>query len=265
MKKILLCPPQYYDIEYEINPWMDVKRKANKDKVYAEYASLKQKFDELGIEYSEIEPQPGLPDMVYAANYGFAEGQKFIKANFMYPERRKEADFAQEYLEKLGYETLTIPSDIFFEGQGDLLKTSNQYFFGWGKRSQPTAKPYLETLLNQPLIDFELINPYYYHLDTCFAPLNDTTVMINQRSFKPEGLKKIYETFANVIETSEQDNQFLCCNLVVWEKNIIVGKGITAATVNTLQEFGFTTHQIDTTEYLKGGGSVKCLSLELFD
>jgi N-dimethylarginine dimethylaminohydrolase len=96
MKKILLCPPTYYDIEYVINPWMNLERKADKPKVWAEYESLKAKYTELGQEFMEMEAQPGLPDMVYAANFGFAEGNKFVKANFMYPERRKESDFAEE-------------------------------------------------------------------------------------------------------------------------------------------------------------------------
>lgn len=265
MKKILLCPPTYYDIEYEINPWMDITRKANKEKVWQEYESLKAKYIELGIEFMEIEGQPGLPDMVYAANYGFAEGNKFIKANFMYPERRKEADFAETYLAKMGYEILTVPDEIYFEGQGDLLKTSDTYFFGWGKRSNPTAKSYLEQFLGKPVVDFELINPYYYHLDTCFAPLTDDIVIINQRSFKPEGLAKVHEHFSTVIETSEQDNNVLCCNLVTFGKNIILGKGVTPAFIEQLGSIGYTVHEIDTTEYLKGGGSVKCLSLELFE
>ena len=265
MKKILLCPPTYYDIEYEINPWMDINRKANKEKVWKEYESLKAKYTELGLEFMEIEAEPGLPDMVYAANFGFAEGKKFIKATFKFPERRKESDFAEEYLKKLGYEILTIPEEIYFEGQGDLLKTSDKYFYGWGKRSVPEAKVYLEQYLDKPVIDFELINPYYYHLDTCFAPLSDDTVLINQRSFTPDSLKKVYEHFPNVIETSEEDNKVLCCNLVVWNKNIVVAKGITIALIEKLDSIGFKVHQIDTTEYLKGGGSVKCLSLELFD
>lgn len=265
MKKILLCPPTYYDIEYEINPWMDVNRKANKEKVQLEYANLKAKYTELGIEFMEIEPQPGLPDMVYAANFGFAEGKKFIKATFKYPERRKEADFAEAYMKNLGYEILTLPEEIFFEGQGDLLKTSTHYFMGWGKRSMPEAKKYLEQYLDKPVVDFELINPYYYHLDTCFAPIADDIVMINQRSFKPEGLKKVYEYFPTVIETSEQDNSVLCCNQVVFGNNIVLGKGITLALIEKLGGLGYKVHEIDTTEYLKGGGSVKCLSLELFD
>jgi N-dimethylarginine dimethylaminohydrolase len=165
----------------------------------------------------------------------------------------------------LGYEILKVPETIFFEGQGDLLKTSSMYFFGWGKRSQVESKPYLEEFLGKPVVDFQLINPYYYHLDTCFAPLADDTVMINQRSFMPEGLAKIREIFPNVIETSEQDNTVIGCNLVTVGKNIVVGKGISLALIETLAKFGYKVHEIDTTEYLKGGGSVKCLSLELFD
>ena len=39
---VLLCPPTYYQIEYEINPWMDVKRRVNKPRAEEQYENLKE-------------------------------------------------------------------------------------------------------------------------------------------------------------------------------------------------------------------------------
>lgn len=263
MKRILLCPPNYYDIEYEINPWMHVAHKVDPEKVMATYKKVKEIYTSIGIELYEITPQKGLPDMVYSANFGEVVGDTFIQSNFKFPQRRREADFAARYFkESFAFNTVTIPENIFFEGQGDLLNDGTRFFFGWGKRSEQSAKPYLEKFLNAEVIDFELINPYYYHLDTCFAPLTSDLVMINPQSFKPEGLKKVYQSFSTVIETNDQDNQVLACNLVHAGKNIVFAKGCSESLREKLHEEGYSLYEVDTTEYIKGGGSVKCISFE---
>ena len=263
MKRILLCPPDYYDIEYEINPWMHTSNKVDHEKVQSIYQQIKSLYLSLDIEVHEIQAEKGLPDMVYSANFGEVRGNTFIKSNFRFSQRRAEADFAAKFFqEKFGYKTVSLPEDIFFEGQGDLLNDGKRFFFGWGKRSQQEAKPYLEKYLDAEVIDFELINPYYYHLDTCFTPLTPDLVMINPKSFKPEGLKKIHEIFSQVIETNEEDNNFLACNLINAGKNIVFAKGSSKVLREKLEGLGYILHEVDMTEYIKGGGSVKCISFE---
>ena len=201
--------------------------------------------------------------MVYTANFGYVKNNLFIVASFKFPQRRGESALASAYLkDTFGYETVTLPDGIYYEGQGDLLSDGTRFFFGWGKRSDKKAKEYLEKYLQSPIIDFELVDPYYYHLDTCFAPLTQNIVVINPRSFTDDGKKKIYTLFSDVIETNEQDNDFLACNLVHVGKDIIVGKGTSEMFQNELSKRGYTIHEIPMIEYLKGGGSVKCCSLE---
>lgn len=263
MDRILLCPPNFYGIEYEINPWMHISNQVITQNAFSAYYQIKEIYLSLGMEIHEIQPENGLPDMVYSANFGQVSGQRFLKANFKYPQRRKEADLAAAYFaEKFGFATESLPEDIYFEGQGDLLNDGKRFFLGWGKRSDQKAKPYIEKFLNTEVIDFELINPYYYHLDTCFAPLTPDLVMINPKSFKPEGIQKVYDSFANVIETNDEDNQVLACNLVHSGKNIVFAKGTSKPLREKLQTLGYTIHEVDMTEYIKGGGSIKCVSFE---
>lgn len=133
VKKVLLCPPSFYDIEYEINPWMHVNNKVNPAKVKKEYEELKNVYENLNVEILEIAQEKNLPDMVYSANYGFPFKNIFIKSNFKFAQRRPEADFSRAYLEKLGFETLELPKNINWEGQGDLLTIGGKYFFGFWK------------------------------------------------------------------------------------------------------------------------------------
>ncbi len=263
MKNILLCPPTKFDIEYEINPWMHLENKADRTLVMESYSLLKATLMKLGASLYEINQAEGLPDMVYTANFGFVSGNRFIAANYMFRERRGESKLAAEYFDReFGFTPVFLPETVYFEGQGDLLTDGERYFFGWGKRSHREAKGYLEEHLGHELIDFELVDPFYYHLDTCFAPLSPDVVVINPRSFTEEGKEKIYKIFPSVIETSEADNMFLACNLVCLGKEIVVGKGITDEFKRDLYAYGYTTHEIPMGEYLKGGGSVKCCSFE---
>jgi len=262
MKTIIVCPPVYYRIEYSINPWMDVKSKVNKTKVFKEYHNLIELYKKLGGKVVEIVPENGLPDMVYTANAGYAERKTFIKANFKFSQRKKEADIVEDFFKnKLGFKTYQLPKNIFFEGTGDLFKINGRYFFGWGPRSDKKAKKHLEKILNKPIIDLELVNPYFYHLDTCFGPLSKDIVLINPKVFTKSGLEKIKKYFKKVIQVSENDNQKLACNLIVIDNNVIISQGISLKLANEMSNNGFNVYEMDMSEYLKGGGSVKCVSL----
>ncbi len=264
MKKVLLCQPTFYDIEYEINPWMHVENKVDKNKVLEEYKQLKDAYQSLGVKVLEIEPIKGLPDMIYAANIGFAKDNLFIKSNFKFPQRRKESIYSKIFFQNLNYKVAELPENIYFEGQGDLLYCNGKYFMGYGKRSSIEAKKYLEDFLKTEITEFKLSDPYFYHLDMSFAPLDDSTVLINKNSFDKEGLEKIYQCYNNVITSSDSDNKIFACNLVVAGKNIVIGKGISAMLRINLNKLGFEIYEIPMNEYRKGGGSVKCLTLEFF-
>ena len=259
--KLLLCSSDYFRIEYEINPWMKISDNADAAQVLKQYQVLKDTILSTGIEVEEILPDKLYPDMVYTANYGFIQGKKFIQANFKYEQRRGEAGLASEYFREKGFEIHTLPQDIYFEGEGDLLKNGNRYFLGHGKRTMQESAPYLEKILQSEIIPLKLVDPYYYHLDTCFAPLTADTVIVNPESFTVEGMKLIRSSFKNIIHASKEDNKVLACNLVKYKNHIITGKGITEQLKKYLQDFGYQVHEVPMSQYIKGGGSVKCCSL----
>ncbi len=265
MKKILMCPPESFAIEYEINPWMKIGNMVDKEKAFKSYNELKAAYQNLGVEVFELKPQKGFPDMIYTANIGYAEKNVFIKANFKFEQRRPESDFAKDFFEEKDFRIFTLPEDIYFEGEGDLIRSSHKYFLGWGKRTDLKAKNFIEDILQKEIIDLELIDPFYYHLDTCFAPLNDNAALINRNSFTENGMQKIYDNFETVIEVDANDNSQLACNLVVVDSTVILGKRISAKLEEQLNKLNFRVTQIDMCEFLKGGGSVKCLSQEIFD
>jgi N-dimethylarginine dimethylaminohydrolase len=264
MKTLILCPPLHFDITYEINPWMNTQIQVNKNTVHQQYTSLKKMYESIGILFKEITPEAGLSDQVYTTDTGHAERNIFIKSNFRYPERRNESLLMAHFLEKKGYEIKTIPEGIYFEGQGDFVRNTNAYFLGHGKRSMKEAAPFLEKILKKQVIPIELPDPYFYHLDTCFSSLSTDVALMYLPAFTSEGSQKIKGHFKTVISIDESDAKQFVCNLVVYGNHLIINSGISESLEKTLADLGFEVHRVDMSEYIKGGGSVKCISLQLY-
>jgi arginine dihydrolase len=263
-KKIMMCPPDYFEIEYSINPWMNPAIKVDKAEAFKQYNALKDEIQKAGGEIVELKPSRNLPDMIYTSNAGYAEEDVFIKANFKSHQRQHESAKAEKYFKENKYQIFEVPENIIFEGEGDLIRSKSKYFLGWGQRSDLIAKDYIEDIIGKEVLALELVDPYFYHLDTCFGPLNDNIVVLNENAFSEESLIKIYEKFRTVITTNKQDNSVLACNLVVIGNNVILGKGISDDLRNELRRHRFNVVETVMSEFLKGGGSVKCLALEIF-
>jgi len=261
---VLLTPPDYYDIEYEINPWMHIENKVNRKKVTEEFENLKSIYKKLGLDVWIMDAQKDLPDMVYTANCGFVIDDLFIKSNYKFRQRRKESDFAEELFRNKNFKIVRLPENIFFEGQGDMFFRDGKFFLGFGKRSSRQAHDYIKDFIGQDPVSIEVNDPYFYHLDTCFAPIGKDTVVIKPTSLTRDGLDKIKKNFKHIIYAWDKDNPFMCANIVAVGDTVIAGKGIGPGMKKKLKERGFDTIETPMTEYFKGGGSVKCLTLEFF-
>lgn len=273
MKEVLLCPPTKFDVTYSINPWMDTSVPVNRKKAAKEHNQLTQTYKSLGLHIREIPQEEDLPDMVFTANFGVSVDTTFIPANFKNNERKRESIVAKDYFERAGFTIAELPKDITWEGQGDFLKAGDIYIMGHGQRSDIRARGPIADILGiqeKDIVPLELKDPRYYHIDTALAPLDDKTVVINPKAFDDANLAKIRQTFSDVIETSEADNNILGCNLMVVEdkdmhtKIIVKTKGISEELKHEFSVRGYQTRDIPTEEFRKAGGSVKCLTLELY-
>lgn len=261
MPRVVMCPPDHFSVEYIINPWMDPGAVIDRTRATSQYTALKETYAALGATVLEIPPQEDLPDMTFAANHGTVVGNVFIPANFTYAERQSESIHAREFFADLGFTVREINPKLRFEGQGDLLLAGDTYFLGFGPRTDREVEDALAPLLGRPIITLELVDPLFYHLDTCFAPLGNQAVMITPRAFTSEGLQRIHKQFRTVIEVQDEDNALLPCNLVRISQHVVMNKGASAHVRQSLEGLGLTVHHVDTSEFLKSGGSVKCLTL----
>lgn len=259
-----MCPPKYFEIKYEINPWMSTSNNIDYQKAYIQYTKLKNTYNKLNIKLNEIFPNPFLPDQVYTTDVGFAQSKIFLKANFKFENRKKEADIAEIHFKKNNFKIEYLPSHIFFEG-GDLVKSRDNLFLGYGKRTSKEAGAFIENIFNKNVVLIKLDNPYYYHLDTLFCPLNSSVAMIYKDALSTVEFDKLSAYYKNIIEVTKQDTDVFACNSVVSDNNVVMPFGISENLKSQIKKYGFKIFEIEFSEYLKGGGGIHCASLEIYD
>jgi N-dimethylarginine dimethylaminohydrolase len=133
---------------------------------------------------------------------------------------------------------------------------------GYGFRTSINAYEIIAKAWKVPVIAVELTDPDFYHIDTCFTVLNNNTVLIYPGAFKPEGLEMIRELFSDVIESPETEaRKNMACNAFCPDtKNVIIQAG-SNETNGKLKEKAFNVIEVDTSEFIKGGGSVFCMKM----
>ena len=262
MRKLVLCPPDHYNIEYEINPWMSRERGAEVEVAQAQWKELHAKLSSLDTEISLVTPQPRLPDMVFTANAGLAIGNKFVPSNFRHEERAGEAPHFAAFMEEKGYEIAWLPKELYFEGEGDALFAGDALFCGYKFRSDIQSHRAVADIFGCLVISVELVNPRFYHLDTCFCPLPDGSAFWFPEAFDEYGQRVIRDHVRDIIDVAAEEAAFFSCNAVVIERDIVLPSGATRLTAQ-LRERGYTCHQLPMTEFLKAGGACKCLTMFL--
>ncbi len=257
----LLCRPDFYDVQYEINPWMKVSRAPERAKAQAEWRALESVFRKLSVTVELVDPVDGLPDMVFTANAGLVSGKKAVLSRFRHVERQGEEEHFERWFSAHGFEVIKLTSGSF-EGEGDALFAEDRLVGGYGFRSdRPVYEEIAEKLGLAEVLPVQLINSYFYHLDTCFCPLGDGTAMIYPGAFTPEDVRAL-EKFLTLIAVPENDAKRFACNAVVLGKDVIVPAGC-EETYAILRARGFTVHPVQLDEYIKAGGAAKCLSLKV--
>ena len=257
-----MCPPTYYTVNYEINPWMNVRSKPDKHKAPIQWKNYQKLLAKLKIKVHKIMPRPGLPDMVFTANAGLLIKKQFIVSNFRYPQRQGEAKFFSQWFKRRGHEVVNLPENLFFEGEGDALIFGDTLVAGFRFRSDIHSHRYIGAIIRKRVVSIELVNSNYYHLDTCFCPLNNETAMYYPGAFDKYGKKALTHLVPNLIKISKKDAMNFCCNALVSGKKIIMNN-CTGKLKNRLEQIGFKVYCLDFSEFIKAGGSSKCLALYL--
>ncbi len=259
---ILMCSPEFYGIEYEINPWMNTKRDVDHSLAVEQWSRLRSLLESLGAKISLVAPKKGLPDLVFTANAAMIYREDAVLSRFRHQQRQGEESLFDARLSELGFNVRPLESKMYFEGAGDALFCGDTLFAGYQKRSEALSHQQIAELIGQRVIPMELVDDYYYHLDTCFCPLSPSQAIYYPAAFDDYGKKVLVEHVEQLIPVGEAEARSFACNAVVVGKDVVTNTGCPQLH-EALRSEGFRPHATPLGEFVKSGGSAKCLTLRL--
>jgi N-dimethylarginine dimethylaminohydrolase len=282
-RKVLMCRPTYFEVIDVKNVHMESQTgKVDKHAAMQEWEGLKSAYEELVKTQLldnvwVIEGAPGCEDMVFAANQSFPwlteEGRKVVVMSKMFHESRKrEVPYFEDFYKVQGYEIIHLHKTSNFEGMGDTIPHPGKrlLYGGYGHRSTQNAYEELTTVLKVPVVALQLPDPRFYHLDTCFVPLDENEVMLCREAFTEEGLSAISKLFEKVhIIPVDEASAYFSLNAHVLHDDATNRKVAflhpgSKETVKLLRSLQFEVHEISTHEFMKSGGSVFCMKMMMF-
>lgn len=264
--RFLMCPPDHYDVDYVINPWMEGNiHKSSRDRAVEQWQGLYQILqDQATVDL--VTPQKGVPDLVFTANAGLVLGDNVVLSRFLHKERQGEEPYFKEWFEQNGYNVYELPKDLPFEGAGDALldREGRWLWAGYGFRSELDSHPYLAKWLDIEVLSLRLIDDRFYHLDTCFCPLLNGYLLYYPGAFDSYSNRLIEMRVApeKRIAIAEADAVNFACNAVNIEHIVVMNKA-SEDLKSRLSEAGFQMLETPLTEFLKAGGAAKCLTLRV--
>lgn len=258
---ILMCPPDYFAIEYEINPWMNRHQPSDHAEALKQWQALHQLLSSLGVQIELMTPVSGLPDLVFTANAGLVWNNIVFLSTFRHAARQGETVVDEEWFTAAGFETRKLPEPYAFEGAGDALFCGDTLYAGYMIRSEASAMHWLAGAMGCRVIPLQLIDSRFYHLDTCFCPLDSESAIYFPGAFDDYARKSLQQ-IPRLIPVEEAEAARFCCNAVVVGKNVVLNSGCPQLEAALISE-GFQPHSTPLDEFLKSGGSAKCLTLRL--
>lgn len=265
-RHFVMCPPEHFDVTYAINPWMDPAIPVDRARAQSQWWDLRDAYLGLGHRVELIQPVPGLPDMVFAANGAVSVGDHTYGAAFAFPQRQPEAHAHVDFLRSLGH-TVARPEHVN-EGEGDFLVLGDRILAGHGFRTTTAAHEEAAGVLGRPVVSLELVDPRFYHLDVAIGVLDDgrddspADIAWFPGAFSPDSRALLRTLFPGSLECSEAEALTFGLNLVSDGLNVLLPReaGRLATDLGTR---GYRPRPVDLGEFVKGGGSVKCCTAEL--
>ncbi|WP_156761214.1 dimethylargininase [Microbacterium karelineae] len=267
LRRYLMCRPEHFTVSYSINPWMEPANPTDTSLAVRQWQTLYDTYVSLGHEIELIDPQPGLPDMVYTANGGFVIDGVAYPPRFRYEERQGEEGWFTQWFRDNGYEVRGPES--MNEGEGDFLLAGDVILAGRGFRSSDDSHREIAAIFGREVISLTLVDPRFYHLDTALSVLDPVvdpgatpTIAYLPGAFDEESRRILAERFPDAIRVADADGAVFGLNSASDGKNVFISPRATGFE-RQLAERGYTPVTVDLSELLLGGGGIKCCTLEL--
>lgn len=261
-RRYLMCPPTHFTVTYSINPWMDPAKPTDTALAVAQWERLRRLLVGLGHRVDLIEPEPLLPDMVFAANGATIVAGRVLAARFRHPQRAAEAPAYASWFRARGYQV--HEATHVNEGEGDYLVTGTRILAGSGFRTDPAAHAEAQRALGRPVVGLELVDPRFYHLDTALAVLADDEIMYFPEAFSAHSRRLLQELYPDAVTATEEDALVFGLNAVSDGRHVVLSAQAVGLAAR-LAARDYVPIDIELSELLKSGGGAKCCTLEVRD
>ena len=264
----LMCPPEWYDVDYVINPWMAGNlHRPSRDTAFMQWKSLYQELQRIA-DVRLLHAREGAPDMVFVAHAAVVQHGVATISSFTHPQRQTEEQHVKQWLEEAGFLLWATPRETSFEGEGDALFDANggHLWAAHGVRTCKISHRHLANAWHTAMTSLHLVDPRFYHLDLCFAPLSGGYLMYFPGAFDAASLKKIEAAYGKDkrIVVSELEATQFACNVINAGQDILMGV-VESDLAKRLTGLGFDVTELELSEFQRGGGSAKALALRLSD
>ena len=281
-RHFLMCPPTFFDVVYRINPWMDPDHPVDRPRALRQWERLVRSYRAAGHRVDLLDPVPGLPDMVFAANGATVVDGRVLAARFATAERAPEADHHRAWHRR--HPDARTPPDgtgrglpggpptapavqeavAVNEAEGDFAVLADRVLAGHGFRTSRDAHDELARLTGRPVVSLELVDQYLYHLDVALAVLDDRRdhIAYHPPAFSAESQALLAELFPDALLADAADVACLGLNAVSDGARVWLARGADHL-CGLLVGAGYTPVEVDLSELRLGGGGVKCCTQEI--
>lgn len=264
---VLLCPPTYFEVRDRKNPYMEAS--IDHEKAQRQWDALRAALQNAGLQVELISPIKGLEDMVFAANQTFVGhhskiGKFIVPSEMRHPSRQREVPYYVDWFVNRGYRVLALDlNGECLEGHGDLIwhPDHSRIWAGYGIRSTRRGVEKFAALMQDlefSVTPLQLVDEYFYHLDTCFRPLNSEAALIYPEAFSSEALSTLQTMWKRLHELERSEALQFMCNGIVAGSHYITGHS-NQHLAEVLGQEDLEPVLVDTSEFEKSGGSAFCM------
>ena len=269
-----MCPPQWYDVDYVINPWMAGNlHRPSRDVAFSQWNALYHWLHRIA-DVKLLHPERHLPDMVFVAHGALIQHGVAAVSSFACAERQKEEQHLRDWLKDTGFLLWETPRETAFEGEGDAVfdRNGRHLWAAHGVRTCRYSHRHVANAWHSEVTSLHLIDPRFYHLDTCFAVLAEPkegdgeVVLYFPEAFDAGSLATIeaaYPEERRIAVSETEATQFACNVLQVGDE--IAMTTVAGSLPERLEAKGYRVTQLDLYEFVRGGGAAKSLALRLSD
>jgi ornithine aminotransferase len=273
--EFLMSPPDFFEVAYAINPWMDpgqwsLDSKRLKRDAVAGWNTLRATYEALGARVLVKPAAEGWPDLVFAANCAVVLDRKALLARYLRAERSGEQLHGQRMFEQLKARgeidaIHRTPEGVYFEGAGDAIYDAARglMWMGYGQRSSRAAHHALEQVFGVATLPLELVDPRHCHLSTAFCALADGDILYHPGAFTEEGRHQIRCIAGDkLIEVPAEDAALFAVSAVCIGGDLVLCH-CSAALRARLEARGYRVHVVSLGSFNRSGGAASCLTLRL--